>query len=523
MKLICVFSCAFFLHILTPIEAAIVFKAVDTGQNICYGNLGPITCPSYGSSFYGQDAQYDSTVPYYTFNDNLTVVIDQNTGLMWERAHHSSKVDYNTANGYCDNLTLGGYTDWRVPTIKELFSISDSRGATHKRFYIDTNYFDLEIPTEGELTGTHTYDMMGQTWSSTLRPDKVNTVYFYNFLDGHIKSNGTDGTFENFYRCARGTSGVFENSFVNNGNGTITDRATGLLWQQTNGAKSTNSYQFTWKDALNYCDNLTLGGISNWRLPNVKELQSIVDYSNTNPAIDTNYFQINQTTGSSLFFWSSTTTGEHTEYADYVCFGPCSSVTGADIHGPGAQRSDPKYDDGTDYSAGIGDQNDLVQINNYVRCVFSNASTSDYDSALTEINTLYLRNAAYFGEKSGVVQIGTSSDTVYYIQWYANGTALIAWTDGYMYYYDGTNTYYANVNWKTAADCSRAETALNALYNQNTSTYGTRSGSVLQESGNLGYYYVQKFKDGTSIVAWPDGFLYYFDGSTMTATGGYWK
>jgi hypothetical protein len=70
-----------------------------------------------------------------------------------------------------------------------------------------------------------------------------------------------------------------------------------------------------WVDALSYCANLDLGGFQDWRLPDIIELQSIVDYSRYGSAIDTTYF----TDGSALF-WSSTNYSEYTWYARYVYF-----------------------------------------------------------------------------------------------------------------------------------------------------------------------------------------------------------
>ncbi len=332
-----------------------------------------MACPSEGDRFYGQDAQYTPTAPSYEINSDQTVVTNLNTGLRWEKAHHSTSVNYSDAWSYCDNLSLGGYTDWRLPDVKEAFSISDFRGRAGSTFYIDSAYFDMAIPTEGTLTGSHTYSMMGQTWTSTVRPDNSNLVYFINFLDGHIKSQSkTDPSVLFFYRCVSGAPGGFTNSFQDNGDDTVTDNATGLIWQKANGEQGANDYQFNWEEALSYCENLSLAGQADWKLPDVKELQSIVDYTRIDPALDTGVFTFNKTPGTSSFFWSSTTHGDNTAFAAYVCFGPCDSVSGADIHGPGAQRSDPKLDDGTNYSSGIGDQRDVVQINNYVRCLRGN-------------------------------------------------------------------------------------------------------------------------------------------------------
>jgi hypothetical protein len=84
------------------------------------------------------------------------------------------------------------------------------------------------------------------------------------------------------------------------------------MWQ-----KATAPGTYTWEQALTYCENLTLGGHSDWRLPNRNELQSIVDYSRYNPAIDTTYFP--GTVAST--YWSSTTYAYSTNGAWYVSFG----------------------------------------------------------------------------------------------------------------------------------------------------------------------------------------------------------
>ncbi|MCX5896270.1 MAG: DUF1566 domain-containing protein, partial [Proteobacteria bacterium] len=108
--------------------------------------------------------------------------------------------------------------------------------------------------------------------------------------------------------------GQSNNNFIDKGNGTITDTGTGLMWQ-----KATAPGTYTWEQALTYCENLNLpaGGYSDWRLPNRNEMQSIVDYSRYNPAIDTTYFP--GTVASD--YWSSTTYASITSYAWYVSFG----------------------------------------------------------------------------------------------------------------------------------------------------------------------------------------------------------
>lgn len=74
-------------------------------------------------------------------------------------------------------------------------------------------------------------------------------------------------------------------SYTVNGDGTVTDRVTGLVWQGTPPAGP-----YTWGGAVSYCTSLTLGGQRDWRLPTYVELVSIVDYSAGAPTIDPTAF-----------------------------------------------------------------------------------------------------------------------------------------------------------------------------------------------------------------------------------------
>jgi hypothetical protein len=79
----------------------------------------------------------------------------------------------------------------------------------------------------------------------------------------------------------------------------VRDNATGLIWQQSIAPEA-----MTWEQSLEYCENLILGGRSDWRLPTIKELESIVDLTQYDPSINTTYFSNTEHQG---YFWSSTT------------------------------------------------------------------------------------------------------------------------------------------------------------------------------------------------------------------------
>jgi len=115
---------------------------------------------------------------------------------------------------------------------------------------------------------------------------------------------------EGFYQAGCPSEG----RFVDHGDGTVTDTCTGLEWQKdtadVNGNGSIGDEDhLSWQGALNYCENLSFAGHSDWRLPNVRELQSIVDYGRETPAIDPVFEAV------SYWYWSSTTCVDNPGYA----------------------------------------------------------------------------------------------------------------------------------------------------------------------------------------------------------------
>lgn len=348
------------------------YAVVDTGQAACYDDDGEeITCPGSGEAFYGQDAQFDGNQSSYTDNGDGTVT-DNVTGLMWQQTPANAGLSYAEAEAYCDSLELAGYDDWRIPTTKELFSISNfSQGWP----YLDTSYFDIAgtAVSKDEQYWTEAY--VGTTVEGG-----ADAAFGVNHGTGHIKAYpaGVSGPMGNYVRAVRGNTGYGVNDFEANGDGTITDHATGLMWQQADSGRGMD-----WKAALAYAESATVAGYDDWRLPNVKELQSIVDYTrspsagdatNQGPAIDTDYFEITALDSGTTdydpdygYFWSSTSAyfgGDSPEYyyAWYVAFGSAIGQDGADFHGAGAVRFDTKYEGGA-----LGEGGERYY--NYVRLV----------------------------------------------------------------------------------------------------------------------------------------------------------
>ncbi len=87
-----------------------------------------------------------------------------------------------------------------------------------------------------------------------------------------------------------GQDGSYEGiqpAYKYNGDGTVSDLNTGLMWQQ---ADSQNSSGRTWDSATSYCDSLALAGFTDWRLPTVTELVSLVNVGSYDPSIDKVFF-----------------------------------------------------------------------------------------------------------------------------------------------------------------------------------------------------------------------------------------
>ena len=73
--------------------------------------------------------------------------------------------------------------------------------------------------------------------------------------------------------------------FTDNGDGTVTDNATGLMWPKDWGGAATNNGEYlSWQGAIDFAETLDLAEHQDWRLPNVSELASIINYERTDPA-----------------------------------------------------------------------------------------------------------------------------------------------------------------------------------------------------------------------------------------------
>ena len=272
---------------------------ICTGQTKCYNNTEEITCPSSSSTdFYGQDAQYTSKCTAQSFTvqtiSSQNVVLDNNTGLMWQQTIPTDEYKWDDAISYCDDLIYAGYNDWRLPTPQELLTIVDNSRYDPA---IDTTYFPN---TPGSAFWS----------SSTYYVSYTNYAWYVRFSDG-VVGYGSKSPAGNYHvRCVRGESlpsSTFETTTVK-GDVVVTDTKTGLIWQ-----KKTYETRKTWQKALDYCEKLTYAGYSDWRLPDKNELASLVNYEKCDP--DSDFPDM-----PSQYFWSSSTSSGYTDLAWSVNF-----------------------------------------------------------------------------------------------------------------------------------------------------------------------------------------------------------
>jgi uncharacterized protein (TIGR02145 family) len=314
----------FTIILTTPILSQAFTPWPDTGQTTSYTDT------------FGEDSDYSRNPQSYTklasggvelpdtdtSSDGWIMVKDNITGLIWEiktddgsihdKDNTSMWCDSNSTtnggdSGTCDeidtetfidtlnNSSFGGFSDWRMPTIEELLTI-----VNYDKYdpAINTTFFPN---TQSDINDPNVC-----YWSSTTYADSTGNAWYVHFSTGYENHNRKVNMY--YVRAVRAGQSESLDHLVDNGDGTVTDTSTGLMWQQdTQGA-------MTWEEAITYCESLSFASYDDWRLPDINELFSLVDYSKFDPAIDTTFFPNTQSYEES-YYWSSTT---YTDFTDEV-------------------------------------------------------------------------------------------------------------------------------------------------------------------------------------------------------------
>lgn len=246
----------------------------DTGQNTGF------------TKTFGEDNDYKINVPGFVFYSD-SILTDTITGLHWQR-FDGGEMTYAQAKIYIKNLSLGSFTDWRLPNALEAFSILNLQYVNPA---LDNTFF--------------TKNLAEYWWTSEVQLGDTTKVWVTNSGGGignhPINETISAGGKKYFHvRAVRNpnTPQQFSKRYENN-SGFIKDNATQLFWMS-----KPISDSMTWEQALMYIDSLNNQNNTNWRMPNIKELQSLANYNYSNPAIPNNIFSYSN----NAFFWSSTTT-----------------------------------------------------------------------------------------------------------------------------------------------------------------------------------------------------------------------
>ncbi|MDX1956991.1 MAG: DUF1566 domain-containing protein [Leptospiraceae bacterium] len=277
-----------------------IAPVADTGQTACFGTphpqwVTPGSCSSFTAMFPYQDGelvdfpnakgiQISSTNSGYP-NDPINR--DTLKGIVWKTCHEgqtgltcsggtASSVNHSTATTLCNNLNsanagagYAGLKNWRLPNVQELSQVIEMNGSANSTNYWNSTLFP-NPPTPGNSI----------RWTSNvLLPAATNAMISNDYISNQIIGNN------GLVHCISGpTSPSFD--MVDNGDGTILDKRTKLIWQkcangQTNSDCSGGAFNTTnWSNSLLACKNLVLAGKS-WRLPNLNEMVTLLDLSLT--------------------------------------------------------------------------------------------------------------------------------------------------------------------------------------------------------------------------------------------------
>ncbi|KJU84109.1 secreted protein containing DUF1566 [Candidatus Magnetobacterium bavaricum] len=270
--------------------------------------------------------------PRFTDNSDQTVT-DNLTGLMWTKNANlpGGNMPWQQALDYVASMNTGagtyGYTDWRLPNINELESLVNAGQANQATWLNSQGFSNIQSP---------------DYWSSTSYATATSDAWFVRMVEGIVNAS-VKSSYDYVWPVRSGSSTIWQTGqticydasgitinctgtgqdgelqkgvawpnprFTNNGNLTVTDNLTGLLWMKYADTPTmggcTGGIKY-WQPTLDYVLCLNAAnylGYSDWRLPNIKELFSLIDHAMYNPPVPSGHPFTN--VQSSNLYWSST-------------------------------------------------------------------------------------------------------------------------------------------------------------------------------------------------------------------------
>ena len=336
-----------------------VIQLPKTGQTTCYDTDGNVI----DCTVTGQDGEIQAGVewpePRFTENNDGTIT-DNLTGLMWLKDGNcfgymnwqnalNTLADFNTnpTNYSCQDYTAT-HTDWRLPNVNELESLVNADEPDTAVWLNTQGFINVQFSNYWTAT-TSAYDTVNawvvHMWYGYVY-ERHKIGYYYPLWP--VRTDQSGGVISlprtnQKISYAIGDDGYWERGevwpeprFTDNENGTVTDNLTGLMWLKDANCVKTqypsfdNDYlngdgRVTWQHAFDFIEGTNngtysacSGGYSDWRLPNREELRSLVDYSNSDPALPTSHPFINVESNSQVGYWSSTTNAAQTTFASIV-------------------------------------------------------------------------------------------------------------------------------------------------------------------------------------------------------------
>jgi len=238
------------------------FGIFYTGQELCYDNSASISCPANGASFYGQDSQYP--YPEKTFTPENNYLVTEYTSLRWMlgsplncTVDGGSKCTYTEAEDYC--FSIDGKT-WHLPLAQEL-QYAANYGASSKPL----SFTNFNVTADRYMTRT----IIGLG-------ESITAVYVVDFNDGSVYTILPDDGGKVI--CVSNDMIQVSEFQEETCSDVVKDGYYGLKWLRL------NILAQSWEDALEACESSTDENHSFWRLPNINELQTILNDRDSVPA-----------------------------------------------------------------------------------------------------------------------------------------------------------------------------------------------------------------------------------------------
>ncbi len=327
----------------------------ETGQTTCYDSGGNIIdCTGTGQD---GDTLAGIAWPVPRFTDNSDGTITDNlTRLMWAQNANFPGVakQWYDALDYVAGMNAGtnpnlGYTDWRLPNINELESLENA-GEANSDIWLSSQGFINVRPLIYWSSSSYAGNW-ARAWVIALLNGNTGTInwsYYHYVWPVRSGSSGSFGN-SNIWKTGQTTcygpypwyniidcTGTGQDGdtlagatwpsprFMDNGNNTITDNLTGLVWAQNANFAGVPKI---WQEALDYVAGMNEGtnpnlGYTDWRLPNRKELFSLIDYSQYPTTLQTGHPFVNVQD----IYWSSSSLASNPIHAWCIYMAPVGFI-----------------------------------------------------------------------------------------------------------------------------------------------------------------------------------------------------